>query len=108
MSDFNYTRKQLEGFFKWQMKTCLKHFFDDVEAEERAKHFAAIRPIADGFITFQTKYRGKRFFWIKDGNANEIEPMECFLKVEDQEYSRAKKLIRERLFKNREPIAHDD
>ena len=76
-----YSREQLEGFFNWQMLSSLKHFPDDYNAEDEAKKFAFSRPRADGFITFKTNYRGKRFFWIKDAEAMEIDPMECYLRT---------------------------
>jgi len=76
-----YSRDQLEGFFNWQMVSCLKHFPDDYNAEDEAKTFAFSRPHADGFITFKSNYRGKRFFWIKNAEAEEIDPMECYLRT---------------------------
>jgi hypothetical protein len=76
-----YTREQLEGFFNWQMVSCLKHFPDDYNCEDEAKAFAFSRPRADGFITFKSKYRGKRFFWVQKGEATELDPMECYLRT---------------------------
>jgi hypothetical protein len=76
-----YTREQLKGFFEWQMLSCLKHFPNDYNCEDEAKAFAFSRPHADGFITFKSKYRGKRFFWVKKGEVVEIDPMECYLRT---------------------------
>jgi len=76
-----YSRDQLEGFFNWQMVSCMKHFPDDYNAEDEAKTFAFSRPHANGFITFKSNYRGKRFFWIKNAEAEEIDPMECYLRT---------------------------
>jgi hypothetical protein len=76
-----YSREQLEGFFNWQMLSSLKHFPDDHNAEDEAKAFAFSRPRANGFITFKSKQRGKRFYWIKDAEAMEIDPMECYLRT---------------------------
>ena len=61
-----YTREQVKGFYEWQMLACLKHFPDEKDSEDKAKAFAFSRPNANGFITFQTKYRGKRFYWIRE------------------------------------------
>jgi hypothetical protein len=112
LSIFNYTREQLQGFFEWQMISCLKHFPDEYEAEDQAKAFAFSRPRADGFITFQTRFKGKRFFWIKNAEAEEIEAMECYLRTlpknnektrEANEPSEAfKKKIQKILFKDEE------
>lgn len=105
-----YTREQLEAFFNWQMLGCLKHFPDDYHAEEEADAFAFSRPFADGFITFQSKYRGKRFFWVKDGKATELEPMECYLRTLPKKPERIgepsqrfKKKIQNMLFKDKKP-----
>jgi hypothetical protein len=76
-----YTREQVKGFYEWQMLACLKHFPDETDSEDRAKAFAFSRPNANGFITFQTKYRGKRFYWIEKGEAVELEPIACYLRT---------------------------
>jgi hypothetical protein len=76
-----YSRDQLEGFFNWQMLSCLKHFPDEYNAEDEAKAFAFSRPRANGFITFKSKQRGKRFYWIENAEAKEIDPMECYLRT---------------------------
>ena len=76
-----YTREQVKGFYEWQMLACLKHFPDEKDSEDRAKAFAFSRPNANGFVTFQTKYRGKRFYWIENGEAEELEPIACYLRT---------------------------
>jgi hypothetical protein len=81
MAELKYTREQLEGFFNWQMVSCLKHFPDDYNCEDEASAFAFGRPHADGFITFKSKWRGKRFFWIKNAEAEEMDPVECYLRT---------------------------
>ena len=97
-----YTRDQLKGFFEWEMFGCLKHFPDDTDTEGRAKAFAFSRPKANGFITFQTKYRGKRFYWVQGGESEEIDPMECYMRTLPS--PETKKRITDLLFgKNKKP-----
>lgn len=97
-----YTREQIKGFYEWQMFGCLRHFSDSQDAEKTAKSFAFSRPRANGFITFQTKYRGKRFFWVQGGEAEEIDPMECYMRTLPK--PETKKRITELLFgKNKKP-----
>lgn len=91
-----YTRDQIRGFYEWQMFGCLRHFPDENDAEDLAKAFAFSRPRANGFITFQTKYKGKRFFWIQGGESEEINPMECYMRTLPS--SETKKRIRDLVF----------
>ena len=81
VAEMKYSREQLAGYFSWDMIGCLKHFPDDHDVEGEAKAFAFSRPHANGFITFQTKYRGKRFIWISKSEIEELEPMECYLRT---------------------------
>lgn len=99
MGEFNYSREELEGFFKWQ-ETPLEHFPEEVGCEEQARDYALSRPRSDGYISFKSKYRGKRYFWIKNGQAEEIDPMECYLKSQSMKYSKAKERIHKVLFKD--------
>lgn len=81
VTEMKYSREQLAGYFAWDMIGCLKHFPNDHDVEGQAKAFAFSRPHANGFITFQTKYRGKRFIWVSNGEIEELEPMECYLRT---------------------------
>ena len=64
------------------METCLRHYPDQYDAEEKANQFARLRPNVDGFITFKILFGGRRFFWVTNGKAEEIEPMECFMRTQ--------------------------
>lgn len=88
MGELQYTREQLEGFFAWKMETRLKHFDSEMHAEEVAKAFALNNPKAYGFITFRSEYRGKRFFWIDFGDSQELDAMDCYLRVVGEDYSK--------------------
>lgn len=88
VAEMKYSREQLAGYFAWDMIGCLKHFPNEYNAEDEARAFAFSRPRAYGFITFQTKYRGKRFFWVSDGEIEELEPMECYLRTLPSEKTR--------------------
>jgi hypothetical protein len=93
-----YSRENLEAFFKWNDKP-LKHFLDEMDCEDQAKEFALSNPRAFGYVSFKSKYRGKRYFWIESGEASEIDPMECFLKARELKYSKAKERIHKSLFR---------
>jgi hypothetical protein len=88
VTGMKYTREQLAGYFAWDMIGCLKHFPNDHNVEDEAKAFAFSRPRANGFITFQTKYRGKRFIWISNGEVEELEPIEAYLRTLPTEKTR--------------------
>jgi hypothetical protein len=92
-----YSRQNIEGFFKWKDDSALEHFSDEINCEERAKNYADLYPRSEGFITFKSDYRGKRYFWVERGQANEIDPMECFLRVREMKLRRAKNLIQQTL-----------
>ncbi len=94
-----YSRENLEQFFKWKDSGALEHFPEELHCVEQAANFAASKPRIVGFITFKSKYRGKRYFWIEKGESSEIDPIECFLKVKDLKYNRAKEVIQSKLFK---------
>jgi hypothetical protein len=94
-----YSRENIEQFFRWKDDTALEQFGDDLHCEERASEYARSRPRARWFITFKSKYRGKRYFWIENGVAMEMDPIECYLRVKDFRYNRAKSLIQGKLFK---------
>jgi hypothetical protein len=94
-----YSRENIEQFFKWKDDSALEHFPEELHCEDKASEYARSRPRSDGFITFKSKYKGKRYFWITRGEAYEIDPIECFLKVKDKRYSRAKELIHKSIFK---------
>ncbi len=94
-----YSRENLEAFFRWKDDSALEQFPDDLHCEERASEFARSKPHANWFITFKSKYRGKRYFWVNHGVAMELDPIECYLRVRDQRYSRAKSLIHKKLFR---------
>lgn len=94
-----YSRENIEGFFKWKDDSALEHYPDEVDCADRASDYARLNRYSTGFITFKSNYRGKRFFWIEGGEASEIDPIECFLKVREMRYSRAKNLIQRKLFK---------
>jgi hypothetical protein len=94
-----YSRENIEQFFKWKGDSALDHFPDELHCEDQASDYARSQPRASGFITFKSKYKGKRYFWIENGTARELDPMECFLKVRDVRYNRAKDLIHKKLFR---------
>jgi hypothetical protein len=116
VGELQYTREQLEGFFSWKMETCLKHFDHENNAEEIAKAFAFQFPDVDGFITFKSEYRGRRFFWIANGTSAELDAMDCYFKAtgKDEEISnepkiepddpktRVKRRLQEMILKGRE------
>lgn len=93
-----YSRENLEGFFKWQ-ETPLEHFLEEFMCEDKASEFARSKPRANGYITFKSKWRGKRYFWIQNGQASELDPMECYLKVKDSKLAKAKDRIHRTLFR---------
>lgn len=97
-----YTRENIENFFKWKddsAKDHLDHFIDELHCEDQASDYARSKPRAKGFITFKSKYKGKRYFWIEGGKAEELDAMVCFLRVRDEKYNRARDLIHSKIFK---------
>jgi hypothetical protein len=92
MGEFNYSRDELKAFFEWKPKP-LEHFPEELHCQDQATEFAKNHPRASGYISFKSKYRGKRYFWVENGQAKEIDAMECFLKARDINYSRAKERI---------------
>ena len=64
-----YTRENIENFFKWRADTALEHFSEELHCEDQASDYARSHPRTSGFITFKSKYKGKRFFWIEKGTA---------------------------------------
>jgi hypothetical protein len=94
-----YTRENLESFFKWKDDSALFHFPEELHCEERASEYACKNPRTDGFLVFKSKYKGKRYFWVEKGESYELDPVECFLKVRDMKYNRAKEMIQKKLFK---------
>jgi hypothetical protein len=94
-----YSRENIEQFFKWKDSSALEHFPEELHCEEKASEYARSWPRVDGFITFKSKYKGKRYFWISRGEAIELDPMECFLRAKDKKYSRARDLIYKSIFK---------
>jgi hypothetical protein len=98
-----YSRENIEAFFRWKDGTALEQFPDEVDCIERANDYARSRPRANWFVTFKSKYRGKRYFWIANGVAMEMDPIECYLKVKDMRHDRARSLIHSKLFKTKKP-----
>lgn len=94
-----YCRENLEQFFKWKDDSALAHFPDELECDERAQEYALSHFRSCGFISFKSKYRGKRYFWIESGESYEIDPMECFIRIRDLRYDRARNIIHKKLFK---------
>jgi hypothetical protein len=94
-----YCRENLEQFFKWKDSGALEHFSDEIDCADRASDYARSKPRANGFISFKSKYRGKRYFWVERGEAYEIDPMECFLKIRDLKREKSKEIIHRKLFR---------
>ena len=93
-----YSRENLEGFFKWQ-DSPKEHFPEELHCEDRAIEYARSKPRANGYITFKSKWRGKRYFWIQKGLAEEIDLMACYLRVRDERLNKAKERIHKTLFR---------
>jgi hypothetical protein len=96
-----YCRENLEEFFRWRANESIEDFPDEVDCEAKAAKIAAYKPRAVGYVSFKSKYRGKRFFWIEKGVAEELDGMDCFLRVKERKHERRKSLIYSKLFKNR-------
>jgi hypothetical protein len=94
-----YSRENIEQFFKWKDDSALEHFPTELHCEEQASNYARSKPRVKGFITFKSKYRGKRYFWIEHGTAMELDPIECYLKVKEVRVERAKDIIYSKIFK---------
>ena len=92
-----YTRDNLKAFFEWR-ESPLETFSDEIEAEVQASEFARSNPRSNGFVTFKSTWRGKRYFWVRNGQAEEIDPMMCFLRVRDERIAKAKKTILKSVF----------
>lgn len=96
-----YTRDNLKAYFEWR-ESPLETFSDEVEAEAQASEFARSNPRLNGFVTFKSTWKGKRYFWIQNGQAQEIDPMACFLRVRDERLAKAKERILKSVFKRRD------
>lgn len=92
-----YTRENLKAYFEWR-EAPLHQFSDEIEAEVQASEFARLQPRLNGFVTFKSTWKGKRYFWIQNGEAYEIDPVACFLKDRDIRMARAKKRILKSVF----------
>jgi hypothetical protein len=99
--DEKYCRENLEQFFRWRATESIEDFPDEIDCEAKAAKIAAYKFRAVGYVTFKSNYRGKRFFWIERGIAEEIDGMDCFLKVRELKRERSKSLIYQKIFNNR-------
>jgi|SRR3954463_4648582 hypothetical protein len=96
-----YSRENLTEFFRWRMTESIEDFPDEIDCIEKAAKIAKYKPFTVGYITFKSKWRGRRFFWIEKGEVEEIDGMDCFLKVKDRKRERMKEIIQSKLFKTR-------
>jgi hypothetical protein len=99
--DEKYSRENLTEFFRWNCRESIEDFPDEIDCVDKANKIAKYKPRAVGYVTFKSKYRGKRFFWIEKGVAAEIEAMDCYLRVKERKKEKAKEAIYSKIFKNR-------
>jgi hypothetical protein len=99
--DEKYCRENLEQFFRWRATESIEDFPDEIDCVDKAAKIAAYKFRVSGYVTFKSNYRGKRFFWIENGVAEELDGMDCFLRVKERKYERIKTIIQTKLSINR-------
>lgn len=94
-----YSRENLTEFFRWRMNDSIEDFPDEIDCEAKAAKIAAYKHGVVGYVTFKSNWRGRRFFWIENGESAEIDGMECFLRVKERKMERARSMIYSKIFK---------
>jgi hypothetical protein len=100
-AELKYCRENIERFFKWKMNEVLQFYDYEIGCEDVANDYARDNPQTVGYLIFKSNYRGKRFFWVENQTAEELEGMDCYLRVMERRHLRAKSIIHSRLFKTK-------